>query len=91
MKAKRFTLSAELFLSLLTLGRHPGGYAVVRDGMPLDAVLLDVRHAWPGKLEVLVASDSFEETPHGSAGELLSPEIPNPARTGLRTSFAKNL
>jgi hypothetical protein len=34
MKAKRFTISAELFLSLLTLGRHAGGYAVVRDGMP---------------------------------------------------------
>jgi hypothetical protein len=44
-------------------------------GCPLDAVLLDVRHSWPGKLEVLVASESFEEAPHGSAGELLSPEI----------------
>ncbi|HSY92349.1 MAG TPA: hypothetical protein VK812_13310 [Candidatus Binatus sp.] len=75
MKAKRFTISAELFLSLLTLGRHPGGYAVVSDAMPPDGVLLDVRHVWPGKLEVLVASESFEEMPRGSAAELLSPEI----------------
>ena len=75
MRAKRFAISPELFLSLFTLGEHPGGYAVVRDPMPPDAVLLNVRHSWPNAIEVLVASDSFEETSHGSASELLSPEI----------------
>jgi hypothetical protein len=72
MKAKRFTIGSEFLLSLITLGDHPGGYAVVRDGIPPDAVLLNLRHAH-GKIEVLVCSESFVED--GSASELLSPEI----------------
>ena len=74
MRAKRFAISPELFLSLFTLGEHPGGYAVVRDPMPPDAVLLNVRHSWPNAIELLVCSESFPETVDAAA-ELLSPEI----------------
>lgn len=61
---RRFTISAELLLSLITLGEHAGGYAV-RRGIPADAVLLSARLT-RGSLEMLVSSEIFEGAPGGA-------------------------
>lgn len=74
MRLRRYTIKPELFLFLLTAGDH-GVYSVRDGGMPADAVLLNLRQT-VGRIEILIASETFPEfLPEGSAGELLDAEI----------------
>jgi hypothetical protein len=65
--------SVELLFDLFGPGHHPGGYTVVKDAIPEDARLINVRHDWPNSVEFLIESPSFPEL---GRGDELSPLIP---------------
>lgn len=67
-RIKSLIISWELFRGLLTEGVHPAkSYAVIDGAIPDKAALLNVRHAWPNCIELLLQSDEFEEVPEGAA------------------------
>lgn len=73
-RLKTVIVSWELFRSLLTEGDHPASaYRVVRDAIPDDAVLVNVRYAWPHCLELLIQSQSFPEVKEGEIFPQLNP------------------
>ena len=74
MKYKRLQISAELFLSWFTAGKHlENGYEVTKDGLPADVRLVHVRHAWPNFIELLLSSETFEEVKKGEEIPLILP------------------
>jgi hypothetical protein len=68
MKVKRLQISPELLFQLFAAGEHRG-YYVGAGAVPCDAELVNVRHAWPNMMELLIRSESFEEV-------VLGQEIP---------------
>jgi hypothetical protein len=81
-KWRRFTISVELFLQLFTEGPHRAGYRVKENGIPEDAKLVNVRHAWPNSIEVLIESESFGDVGVGEvvpeATPVIEKETPQP-------------
>lgn len=73
MKAKRLIISAELFFTMLQEGFHPGGYSVIENAVPRDAKLINVRHAWPNEIELLISSEGFPEVEEGAEIEAFCP------------------
>ena len=74
MKVKRLLVSAELFLQLFHGGEHTG-YCVSKFGVPEDAELINVRHAWPNVIELLIRSESFPSVKLGDEIPDFSPVI----------------
>lgn len=73
-KLKRVILSWELLRDLFTEGLHPANaYRVVRDALPNDAMLVNVRLAWPHCLEALIYSERFAAVNEGDEYPLLNP------------------
>lgn len=65
-KLRRVIIHFELLHELFKEGPHPPhGYNVIRDPMPADARLVNVQHAWPNSIELLLWSDSFEPVKNG--------------------------
>lgn len=57
---RRVVISFELLRQLFAPGAHPPrSYRVVRDAIPEDAELVNVQHAWPNCVELLLRSDRF--------------------------------
>ena len=69
-KVRRLQISTELLFDLFRAGAHAGGYTVTQDGIPEDAELVNVQHAWPNTVELLIRSETFEPVP------LVGQEIP---------------
>lgn len=86
MKVKRLQISAELLFEMFSDGFHEGGYTVIKDAVPADARLVNVRyfppHGWPNSIELLIESDSFAEVAEGHSVPTLLPiarkEYPEP-------------
>jgi hypothetical protein len=72
MRAKLLRISTELLFDLLR-GDHPKGYRIVKDELPADALLVNVRHGFPNYIEILVESESFEEMVEGQEFPFLTP------------------
>lgn len=65
-KLRRVVISFELLRDLFTTGAHPPrSYSVIKDAIPADAMLVNVQHAWPNCMELLLWSESFEEVKPG--------------------------
>ena len=70
MRLRTVIISWELLRDLFTAGPHPPhSYDVIRDAIPADAELVNVRHAWPNRIEIVLHSPQFADVPLGSAGE----------------------
>lgn len=61
MKYKRLQISVDLLFMMFSEGHSSPGYRVTGDGIPHDAKLVNVRHAWPNTVELLIESESFAE------------------------------
>lgn len=76
MRYKRVQISAEKFLAAFAEGPHPpAGYTVISDAVPADAKLINVRHAWPNLVELLLSSDTFPVLQEGEEIPLLTPTL----------------
>jgi hypothetical protein len=75
VKSKRFIISPEILLNLFTAGPHPGGYSVIDQGIPEDAKFINVRHAWPNRIELLITSEEFESLTFGEIIPTLTPVL----------------
>jgi len=75
MKYKRVLISPDLLLQLFTPGPHPAGYTVVAEAIPEDAKLINVYHAWPSRVELLISSETFESLSPGDEIPALTPHI----------------
>jgi hypothetical protein len=73
MKVKSVEMSAELLFHLFAAGHHPGGYTVVKDAIPEDARLVNVKHGWPHTIALLIESESFEDVQPGQITPILTP------------------
>jgi len=67
-------VSAAFFIDMFKPGEH-SAYNVVSNGIPYDTRLLNVRFAWPEQLELLIASDQFDEVKEGDVIPYLTPVI----------------
>jgi hypothetical protein len=67
MKFKRLLITPERVFELFTAGIHsPSAYVIDQAAaIPSDARLVNVRHAWPSEIELLIESESFEEVKQG--------------------------
>lgn len=72
MKWKRFRISSELFLQLFMSGDHRG-FRIVEQAIPDDAQLVNVLHAFPNDIELLIYSEEF---PALKAGEQIPELVP---------------
>lgn len=70
-RLKTLRISPELFFELFRDGLR--AYRVIRDAVPLDAQLVNVRHGWPNYIEVLISSSEFDEVTEGEIVPLLEP------------------
>jgi len=60
-RLRRVVISFEILHDLFSAGMHPPNrYAVTKDPIPADAKLVNVQHAWPNCVELLLWSESFE-------------------------------
>jgi hypothetical protein len=60
-RLRRVVISFEILHDLFSAGPHPPNrYAVTKDPIPADAKLVNVQHAWPNCVELLLWSESFE-------------------------------
>jgi hypothetical protein len=60
-RLRRVVISFEILHDLFSAGLHPPNrYAVTKDPIPADAKLVNVQHAWPNCVELLLYSESFE-------------------------------
>lgn len=73
MKVKRLQISAELLFGMFSSGFHEAGYTVIEDAIPSDARLVNVHHAWPNRIELLIESDSFLEVKEGFVPDAFCP------------------
>lgn len=61
-RLRRVIISFELLRDLFTAGAHPRhAYRVIQNAIPEDAALVNVQHACPNLVELLLWSESFEE------------------------------
>jgi hypothetical protein len=74
VRVKRLTISSELFCAIFSAGQH-GAYTVVQNGIPDDARLINLRHAWPSAIELLLESERFDEVREGEVIPEFSPLI----------------
>lgn len=77
-RLRRVIVSFELVRPFLAAGAHSHLYNVARDPVPEDAVLINVRSAWPNCIELLLYSETFEEVGEGELPPLLEPTVVNP-------------
>ena len=68
-------VSAELFLSCYTEGLHKFSYRVVGDALPADAKCVNVRHAFPNEIELVIESESFPEIRRGEQLLVMVPQL----------------
>jgi hypothetical protein len=73
MRVRNCSISPELLLSLFTTGPHKGGYSVVQDAIPENAILLNVRHGWPNTIDLLIESAEFSDIQDGQVIPELAP------------------
>lgn len=73
-RLKRLIVTWELARNFIVTGQHERRYNVF-DGVPPDAELVNVRHAWPHCIELLLVSDAFEEVKEGEEIPLLHPFV----------------
>lgn len=74
MRYRRLRISFEQFATILGDGPH-GPYVVIKDAIPADAKFVNVQHAWPNSVEVLMESSSFSELKEGEEIPFLIPII----------------
>ena len=83
-KLRRVVISFELLRQLFTPGAHPPrSYRVIRDAIPEDAELVNVRHGWPSQVELLLRSESFTLVRPGRS----IPQLDIVAETSAETPF----
>jgi hypothetical protein len=75
MKTKTIEVCAEFFLQLLSAGHHAGGYTVVKDGIPDDAKVLNAEVSSPGRISLLIESESFADVHPGALVPVLVPVV----------------
>lgn len=74
MNYKRLQVSAEMFFSFFTAGKHlDHGYEVTGDPLPSDARMINVRQGWPDVIEILVESATFPNVKPGDEIPLIVP------------------
>lgn len=71
LRVRRIRFSADLVFAMLR-GDHPA-FRVVADEVPADAKLVNVQHAWPNCIDVLVESETFSPVPEGEEIPFLTP------------------
>jgi hypothetical protein len=65
-RLRRVVISFEILQDLFSAGLHPPHrYAVTKGPIPADAKLVNVQHAWPNCIELLLWSESFEPVKPG--------------------------
>ena len=69
----KLVISPDLFLSWFTAGDHGFSYRVTENAIPEDAKLVNVRHAWPNAVELLIESQSYDELKEGDEIPTLAP------------------
>lgn len=74
-RLRTLKISAELLFELFTAGEHSAGYRVVAQAIPADAELVNVRHAWPNGVELIIRSESFDPIDPGAEPPPLVPRI----------------
>jgi len=73
MRVKLLPVSSELAFNLMR-GEHRG-YRVVKNEIPSDAKLINVRHGWPDSVELLIQSETFEDIAEGQEIPYFMPEF----------------
>jgi len=64
-RLKRLPVSFDLVRDFLVAGEHAHLYCISEKAVPPDAVLVNVQHAWPNCVELLLHSPSFDEVKDG--------------------------
>jgi hypothetical protein len=72
-RLKTLTIAFALVRPFLSAGDHSYIYTVIKDAVPDDAVLVNIRHAWPNCIELLIYSESFDEVDEGAVIPTLTP------------------
>jgi hypothetical protein len=73
MKHRILPVSATLVFALLR--GEQLAYRVIKNEMPEDAKLVNVRHGWPDTIELLIESETFEDIPEGAKIPFFVPEF----------------
>ncbi len=64
---RSFRLSFDVVKQFITEGdHHCESYRVVRDALPADVRLVNVRMAWPTGIELVVSSPDYGQMPDGA-------------------------
>jgi hypothetical protein len=67
-------ISNEILVQMFAPGLHPGGYEVIRDGLPADTCILHVFHDGPqGEVGLKIASAEFDGPGAGEAAPQIRP------------------
>lgn len=56
---KCLLVSADLLVSVLSLGEHDG-YVVIKEEIPEATILVNVRHRWPDNVELLLYNAKWD-------------------------------
>ena len=70
-RLKMLRVTNALFLEVFR-GDHPA-YSVVKDAVPDDAIIINVRLGWGDLIEVLIKSDTFPPVRDGKEPPILEP------------------
>lgn len=79
-RLKRLLVSFELLREFLVAGDHAHRYSILENAVPGDAILLNVQHAWPNCVELVLYSPSFDEVTDGDIIPMLPILITTPDR-----------
>lgn len=74
-RLRSLIVSFDLVRDALLTGEHKLHYQVTKDPLPSDAVLVNVRYAWPNCIELVIWSSTFDELAEDAIAPPLQPEM----------------